>query len=1067
MSGATAAALTARGIEPVIEPLISIRFADDGTELLAPLLDGAQAVLFTSANGVRAFAAATDAARPSRLRGRRRHGRGGARGGLRRCRERRRRRRRSRGAGAASASSPRAARSSTPTASAVAGDLAGALAEAGFTLRRAVLYEAVPAERISDATAALIASGEVELALFFSPRTAAHFVRLAVAAGLDGACRKMSAVALSPAVAARLEPLAWRAVHVAEAPTLTALLAAADRAAAERAAPHGSGGGSMTDAQIQSPAPQPRRRAAYVWLAALLVVIAIIGTAPYWVPYMPWAQDSAAPQLAQLQQRLDTAEAGRRSAEERLAQLAARPATPVRPDTGALDVLTRRLDALEQRRAIELQPLTQSMARNNARLDALEQHEGGAAGAPPDAAALDALAKRIDALEQRPAPGATAGADLQPLADALQKTSARLDAIEAQLKTAAAAPPPDTSDLARLAALGGLQAALGAGAPYQDQLALVTSLGGGEAAQALARDAATGLPSRAQLALQFRTETAPAIRRAAAPASAAGDGSLGERTLARIEGLVTIRRVGGGAAASGDPVAAAAAALDAGDLAAAVAALKPLAGAASRGGAAVPRAGPAPARGRRRIGGVRARHRRPPRPARREPLMRALPVLVVMALVIAVALIVADLQGSVAVTWQGWEIETSISVLAAATLVAAIVAAAVFNLLRLVLRGPRSWAKSRRERRRRNGYRALTQGMVAVAAGDAEEAQKLARKADTLLAEPPLTLLLSAQAAQLSGDETAAARYFTAMLDRAETEFLGLRGLIIQALRGGDEATALRLTERAKTLRPKTPWVLSHLLELQARASRWAGAEATLLEATRRKAIPAGESKHRHAALLHAHAIEADATGRATDAMRLESKALSLAPGFAPVAVRYARMLSLRGQKRRARRALEAAWRAAPHPDLAEAYGALHADLAPLQRIKQVERLAALNPDHVESKLALAQASLAAELWGEARRHLTAAQAGGGDGATPRLCRLMAEIEEREHGDHAAARSWLARAGSSATPDPAWVCDTCGSAAPEWSALCPSCRSFATLAWRAADRPPATKRSALPMVQAQ
>jgi len=82
--------------------------------------------------------------------------------------------------------------------------------------------------------------------------------------------------------------------------------------------------------------------------------------------------------------------------------------------------------------------------------------------------------------------------------------------------------------------------------------------------------------------------------------------------------------------------------------------------------------------------------------------------------------------------------------------------------------------------------------------GDAEEAQKFARKADVLLAEPPLTLLLSAQAAQLNGDDQAAQRYFMAMIERKETEFLGLRGLIMHALRGGDEATALTLIERAK-----------------------------------------------------------------------------------------------------------------------------------------------------------------------------------------------------------------------------------------------------------------------------
>src|SRR5207244_3592662 len=90
------------------------------------------------------------------------------------------------------------------------------------------------------------------------------------------------------------------------------------------------------------------------------------------------------------------------------------------------------------------------------------------------------------------------------------------------------------------------------------------------------------------------------------------------------------------------------------------------------------------------------------------------------------------------------------------------------------------------------GYRALTQGMVAVAAGDAEEAQRQARKADVLLAEPPLTLLLSAQAAQLGGDEDAARRFFSEMLNRPETEFLGLRGLLMQAGRGGGRPGARR-----------------------------------------------------------------------------------------------------------------------------------------------------------------------------------------------------------------------------------------------------------------------------------
>ncbi|HUZ72894.1 MAG TPA: heme biosynthesis HemY N-terminal domain-containing protein [Stellaceae bacterium] len=439
--------------------------------------------------------------------------------------------------------------------------------------------------------------------------------------------------------------------------------------------------------------------------------------------------------------------------------------------------------------------------------------------------------------------------------------------------------------------------------------------------------------------------------------------------------------------------------------------------------------------------------------------MRALPAIVVIALLVTAAVLVADRPGSVAIEWQGWRVDTSVAVMVLAAAAVGVAVAVIYNVLRWIVGGPRTWVRARRERRRRDGYRALTQGMVAVAAGDAEEAQKLARKADALLAEPPLTLLLSAQAAQLNGDETAAGRYFTAMLERPETAFLGLRGLLMQAMKIGDEATALRLAERAKALRPRTPWVLTSLLELQSRAGRWSAAEATLVETSRRKALPAPESRHRHAVLLHQNAAEAEAQGRPSDAMRLESKALALAPEFAPIAERYAQMLNLRGQTRRARRALEAAWRAAPHPALATAYRALFADEPALLRFKRMERLAALQPDHVESQLALAAAALEARLWGEARRYLTAAGAAATAAAPPRVCRLMAELEEAEHGDHAAARTWLARAAVADTPDPAWLCDACGAESASWSALCPNCRGFATLAWSGPVRTAAPRRA--------
>ena len=65
----------------------------------------------------------------------------------------------------------------------------------------------------------------------------------------------------------------------------------------------------------------------------------------------------------------------------------------------------------------------------------------------------------------------------------------------------------------------------------------------------------------------------------------------------------------------------------------------------------------------------------------------------------------------------------------------------------------------------------------------------------------------------------------------------------------------------------------------------------------------------------------------------------------------------------------------APHPELAEVYGEIRKNETPLARVARYRRLAAQNPSARETHLALAEAALVAELWGEARRHLERALA--------------------------------------------------------------------------------------------
>jgi len=172
---------------------------------------------------------------------------------------------------------------------------------------------------------------------------------------------------------------------------------------------------------------------------------------------------------------------------------------------------------------------------------------------------------------------------------------------------------------------------------------------------------------------------------------------------------------------------------------------------------------------------------------------------------------------------------------------------------------------------------------------------------------------------------------------------------------------------------------------------------------------------------------------------------LGLAPERIAVASRLAELQIKTGDSKRAMRTLEKAWSLAPQPDLRELYIKASGESDPLTRASIVRRLAAQKPDDMESNLALAEAALEAGLWGEARRYLDAA---GGTNPTARVCRLMAEVEERAQSDQAKVHDWLSRAAH-APADKAWRCSACGAHHETWRPVCESCGAFGTLHWRA------------------
>jgi uroporphyrinogen-III synthase len=216
----TAAKLVERGHEAVIGPLLDIQFRAGGDIAL----DGVQAVLVSSANGIRALAARTKRRDVKIL-----------------------------AVGEQSANTARAlgfadVDDADGDAQALAalvaarlnpsdgslfhasgaetrGSLAQTLSASGFSVRSEILYDAIAATAFPRDAQAALANRTLDAALFFSPRTARIFSDIVAREALTEACSALSAICISEAAAGELRRLSFRDVRIAAKPSQDALIA--------------------------------------------------------------------------------------------------------------------------------------------------------------------------------------------------------------------------------------------------------------------------------------------------------------------------------------------------------------------------------------------------------------------------------------------------------------------------------------------------------------------------------------------------------------------------------------------------------------------------------------------------------------------------------------------------------------------------------------------------------------------------------------------------------------------------------------------------------------------------
>ncbi|TAL80247.1 MAG: heme biosynthesis protein HemY [Beijerinckiaceae bacterium] len=423
-------------------------------------------------------------------------------------------------------------------------------------------------------------------------------------------------------------------------------------------------------------------------------------------------------------------------------------------------------------------------------------------------------------------------------------------------------------------------------------------------------------------------------------------------------------------------------------------------------------------------------------------MLRILVFLIFLALAAFGVAWIADRPGDLVLTWQGYHIETSVGVALAIVVLAAVAIAVLWAIIRLIVRAPGVMRRRTAARRQAKGHAALSRGMIAVGSGDARLARKSAAEANRYLGDEPLAHLLNAQSAQLSGDRAAARTAFEKLAQMPQTRLLGLRGLHVEAQRSGDADMALFYAHEAHKIEP-LPWSAKAVLEHHAAHDQWEAALAALESQISAKLIdkPTGE---RQRAVLET-AIAIDKADRAPDeALRLARQALQRAPDLVPAAVVAARLLSRRGDMRKAAKLIEAAWGRQRHPDLAEAYLDLRPGDSNTDRLEKAQTLARLAPHDPESHMIVARAALVAHDYDKARRAMAPLVAEG-ERPSVRACLIMAELEDVEFGDQGQVREWLARSAS-APRDPVWIAD--GVASQKWGPVSPLTGRLDAFVWQ-------------------
>jgi len=422
---------------------------------------------------------------------------------------------------------------------------------------------------------------------------------------------------------------------------------------------------------------------------------------------------------------------------------------------------------------------------------------------------------------------------------------------------------------------------------------------------------------------------------------------------------------------------------------------------------------------------------------------------VLLAVIALIAAWLSNNPGFVQMDWLGWRVQTSVAVVIGVFVIGyAVFYAFLAKPLLLLKNKIVYWARAdlraqkmakAKVSREVDRYTLLGKGLVALAAGDVAAAEKMQKDIVKKFADDEAkTFVFEAQLAEAKNDTAKAMELYGKLADAPETRLLGMRGKIRLFRLNGAPEKALQACEELLNEKNPMPWTVSEAFELQVHEKQWDKAIATLEKARKMDLFDKKTLKHLKASVLLEQSAE---TTDAAEKEKLIFEAEETDDSLIQAVLNAAALNAEKGEIRKARKQLCKLWKTAPCWAVYEAYQALTPEKPALEAVTDLQELLNENKDAEINALAMADASLKARLWGQAKglleKYLTVKP------NSKRALLMMAEVAAANRDEKTAVE--YGEKAAVAETEPMYFCSACHTAFNEWHTVCPTCHTLGTM----------------------